>query len=493
MECFLNRKKTLLHRAKRFFLLLLFSIAAAPGALAAEKKITLEAFVRMAAERNTVFEEILIDELPLQYTRTLALPADDLILSVKGMYVLMLEDPDGGTEYSFELDKLFPATGTRLSTSYAVDYGFGSRRNESEFSIAVVQPVAENAFGKANRLTEKLSGIENEVARYQIAEAYEDYLAGLVRLYYDWYAASENLATAATAYEDARKQLDNIRERARNSIALPIDINKIMVQTVSRKEQMIALKNNYDAQTNLVMEAIRATETGRPAPAPPDKPHRGMTKDLESELRSFRESSRTASILALLEEKAGTAVARSADKLLPSIDLTAGYNLLGDDRFFTELDHGLFGGIVLEWPLPDKQEAARHEISRINQRRVSLSTGNTMLSLETALKNLYRTIENQYRLIELAEEKIAISQAIVRDEKKNYSLGKTDLNELIDEVNRLEERRFNLINREIELQKLIVEWKRLTDTLVQEKNIAGGNRTFGSYGGAAHGRPHEPK
>lgn len=451
--------------------LFMFSIPMEPTAFAGGKILPLDAFVRLAAERNTVFEEILIDKLPLQYTRTLTLPADDLILSVKGKYLLMLGDPDGGTQYSFALDKLFPASGTRLSTSYAVDYGLGSGENESEFSIAIVQPIAENAFGKANRLLEKLSGIENDIANYQIAEAYEDYLASLIGLYYDWYAASENLTTASNAYEDAKKQLENIRKRKKNNIALPIDVNKIMVQTVSRKERMIALKNDYLVQTNLIMEAIRAVGTERPVPAKPDEEHYNRIYDIETEILTFQESSRTASILNLLEEKAGTEVAQAADRLLPSINLSAGYDLVGDDRFFTDPDHALFTGVTLQWPLPDKQEHARHDISLINQRRTALSTGNTRLSLETSLKNLYRTIESQRSLILLAKEKITISRAVVRDEKKNYSLGKTDLNDLIDEVNRLEEHRFTLINREIELQKLIVEWKRLTDVLVKEKEL----------------------
>ena len=40
-----------------------------------------------------------------------------------------------------------------------------------------------------------------------------------------------------------------------------------------------------------------------------------------------------------------------------------------------------------------------------------------------------------------------------------------------DEINRLEEHRFNLISREVELQKPITEWKRLTDTLVKAKDL----------------------
>lgn len=40
-----------------------------------------------------------------------------------------------------------------------------------------------------------------------------------------------------------------------------------------------------------------------------------------------------------------------------------------------------------------------------------------------------------------------------------------------DEINRLEEHHFNLISREVELQKPITEWKRLTDTLVKAKDL----------------------
>ena len=437
----------------------------------AGKTLPLETFIRLAAERNTAFEEILIDELPLQYTGTLALPADDLILSVKGQYMLMLEDGKSGPEYGFGLDKLFPATATRLSASYSADQNFGSANSESTFRFAIVQPIAENAFGKANHLIEKLSGIENDVARHQIAEAYEDYLASLITLYYDWYASRENLATATAAYKDAKKQLDNIRERAKNSIALPIDVNKIKVQTVSRKEQMVSLNNDYEAKTNLVMEAIRASENERPEPETPKKPRRYKPDDFNRELDAFLLAGRTTRILDLLEDKAGTEVAQAADRLLPSVNLTAGYEVTGENRFFSDPEQGFFAGITLEWPLPQRQETARHEISRINRQRVSLSGTNTRRALETSLKNLSRSIENQYRLIELAEEKISISDAIVKDEKKNYSLGKTNLNDLIDEVNRLEGNRFNLISREIELRKLIVEWKRLSDTLVRTRDI----------------------
>jgi hypothetical protein len=59
----------------------------------------------------------------------------------------------------------------------------------------------------------------------------------------------------------------------------------------------------------------------------------------------------------------------------------------------------------------------------------------------------------------------------VKDEKENYSLGRSTLNDLTDEINKLEDNKFNNITHDIQLRKLTVEWLRLTDALISEKDI----------------------
>ncbi len=455
----------------RILTILLLVTAAIPAGAAEERKLPLESFIDLASQRNTTFEEILGRELTLQYREIIDLPADDLMLSVKTRYILNLDGNDGSPEYQVSLDRLFPATATRISGSWNSDFSFSDSSSESSFSLTIVQPIAENAFGRSWRLKKKRSGIESDIARYQIIEAYEDYLASLIGLYYDWYAAAENLATARMALRETEKQLDNILERAENHIALPIDINKIRVQAVSRKENLLDLENRYQSFTNLVREAIR-DDRNDPLPVPvrpaiptiPDN-RRGDGQPV------LNDSGRTALMLDLLEEKAGIEVAEKTETLLPSISLTAGIDINGNDLTMPDPDTGLSAGIHLELPLPGKQEKALQEISRINRMQVTLRTANARISLETALRNLCRSMLNQQQLIVLASEKIALSRSVVRDEQRNYSLGKTSLSDLIDEINRLEQHRVNLITREIELQKLLLEWKRLNDTLVRDKEI----------------------
>lgn len=452
---------------------------AAPAPLQAANELSLDEYIKLATERNRNFERILLDELPLHYQRVLDLPAEDFMLAVKSEYSLRLGSSVNHTATELALEKLFPATGTRISTGYTSGYNSSDKSETSSFTLAVVQPVARNAFGHANRLLGSISSTATDIARYQVAEAYEDYLAGVIGIYYDWYAAYRNLETARAAYEETGKLLDNIREKERYHIALPLDVNKIRIQALGRRETVLEMRDKFLALSDLVAEAIRDEGNAPYLPVAPDG--RNSLKNpssLQAELATFRHSSRTSSILALLEQKAGLSEAESARKLLPSINLRAGFSSTGDGHLLNDATEELFAGAEILWPLPGTQEKAEYEIARITSLQTGVDNENRKLALETSLKNLYRSIENQKRLITVAEQKVKISRAIVEDEMKEYRLGRTELNDLLDETNRLEDHRLTLIRRQIELEKMLIEWQRLTDTLVVPRFIDAPMRAY---------------
>ena len=155
--------------------------------------LSLREFIDLSVRKDTEFEKILIDELSLQYEKDLELPAGDLVLEVKGQYDLILDRKREEAEGTVSLSKLFPFTGTNLEAEYTTAPSYTSTVNTTGFTFEVSQPIAENAFGKAARLKDKIVGVEIDVARHQIVEAYEDYLATIIVGYYDWYEAYENL------------------------------------------------------------------------------------------------------------------------------------------------------------------------------------------------------------------------------------------------------------------------------------------------------------
>ena len=57
-------------------------------------------------------------------------------------------------------------------------------------------------------------------------------------------------------------------------------------------------------------------------------------------------------------------------------------------------------------------------------------------------------------------------EMILKDEAVNYSYGKVTLNDYITAVNRVDENRFSYTEHSVQLNKLLIEWLRLTDQLV---------------------------
>ncbi|NQT94293.1 MAG: TolC family protein, partial [Lentisphaerae bacterium] len=219
--------------------------------------LDIESFVQRAARNDTEFETILLDEMALQYKKALTLPADDLVLSVKEEYQAFVSQDRAAGATQVGLSKLFPGTGTGISAAYGTSPSFATDDTASEISFSLSQPIARNAFGRSTRLLDRIIGLEVEVARHQIVEAYEDYLAAVMTAFHEWHEAFENLAIAQSSYEENLKLLDNIRERAKQQVARPIDVNKIDLQVLARKERTIELETRYRERLHAIERIVR--------------------------------------------------------------------------------------------------------------------------------------------------------------------------------------------------------------------------------------------
>lgn len=436
--------------------------------------LPLKEFVQIASQKDTVFEEILIDQLSLQYQNDLRLPAKDLVLDVKADYDLFLSQEREDSDVEMSLSKLFPRLGTDVAVTYSHSPAFRSDTADSDVEVLISQSIAQNAFGRATRLREKIIGLEVDVSRYQIVEAYEDYFASLVTLYLNWYAAFENLRVGEQSYRENLKLLDNILEREQQKIALPVDVNKVKLLVLSKQENVVELKEVLRRYQNLIYTAIRYDESKTLIPFNPDQDYEADII-FERDYPIFEQSSRTYQLLKMLLDKSALDVDKEADDLLPSISLNVGYRVDGDFWKVENEDNLLYGGVSLAWPLGDQVDRAEHQVAKIEFEKQSLSNQNTFFALKTSLHNLSLQMEREEELITIARQKIELAQAVLSDEAENYSFGKISLNDYIDAVNRVDEQKFNLTQHLVDRKKLIVEWLRLTDQLVH-KNILSKDR-----------------
>lgn len=433
-------------------------------------ELSMETFIALATARDTEFEEILIDELTFKYQKDLRLPAKDVVLSVKQQHEFFLNQDRDSPETTVGLSKLFPYTGTEAAVAYQAGASISSANESGDLSFTMAQPIAENAFGRSTRLLDKIVGLEVDVASHQIAEAYEDYMAAIMIAYYDWYADYQNLLISQASYKENLKLLESMNERQKQKIALPIDVNKVKLQVLSRKERLIEFEERYKNSTNIIRRMVRAIENFNYIPVEPA----AMT-ELEGEFgarfQEFHTDSRTFSILNKLENLSSLEVARDADDLLPSINLIAGYTVSGDDYGIDNEDNLVYAGISLEWPFADQVEKAELEVSKILEDRQKLITTNTYYRIYTQLQNLFLQIEREKRLGEIADERIQLAKAILTDESENYSFGKVTLNDYIQAFNDLDNNRFNKIARDSQYKKLLIEWLRLTDRLISKTAV----------------------
>lgn len=445
-------------------------LAAPAYAHAADTKKTralpISEFVQLATQNDTVFEQILIDNLILKYRHATLLPTNDVILSVKTQYNYYLSQDRGEPELSMSLSRLFPTADTDVSVSYSRASSAINGNEDSELQLLISQPIAKNAFGRGTKLQDKIIGIENDVIRYQIVEAYEDYLAILTTTYYNWYSAYENLKVGNASYRSNLKLLDNIHERQRQNIALPVDVNKMKLLVADKKESLIVLQETYNNITNLISKAIRYSAGPALIPVRPARPATRI--QFARDYEAFTRTSRTYSTLNLLERQGTLEVKKAADDLLPSTNLLLGYKLEGNDWDIRQRDRAAFAGFSIEWPIGQTVGKAKHSIAKIERQKTVLSNKNKYEELHTNLKNLDQQINRELELIGVADNKIRLAEAILKDEAENYSFGKINLNDYLDAVNRVDENHFNRIDHMVQLNKLLVEWLRLTDKLVDK-------------------------
>ena len=430
--------------------------------------LSISKFIELATKNDLTFETILIDELSLQYRRDILIPDSDILIDAKYQYNFYLSQDRSEPEATVSLSKLFPYSGTQLALSYSKASSGISTPDSSSLQFLITQPIARNAFGKGTQIQDKIIGIENDIRRYQIIEAYEDYLASLTAAYYNWYSAYENLKVGKLSYQSNKKLMGNILERQRQKIALPIDVNKMKLLLIGKKENLIILQEVYDTYSNLIFKAIRHNGTIPYIPSTPKSPAANV--QFEADYKKFTQNSRTYEVLNKLEQQGTMQVKKAADDLLPSTNLLLGYKLEGNDWGIKEQERSYFAGISLQWPFGRSVTRAKKNIAQIEHKKTVLSNKNKYEDLRINLKNLYLQIQREQKLIGISKTKITLAESILKDEAENYSYGKVTLNDYIIAVNRVDENRFSYTENSVKLNKLLIEWLRLTDQLVG-KNV----------------------
>ena len=123
-------------------------------------------------------------------------------------------------------------------------------------------------------------------------------------------------------------------------------------------------------------------------------------------------------------------------------------------------------GFSWEQYVANKSNRSKKESQVLDVKKINLETMHQESLLVYQLKNLVTKLYYLDERINIAKEKVTLAQFIYKNESENYRLGKIDLNDFIDAVNRKDNTQFDYIDQLITYQQISNEYKRLTDQLI---------------------------
>ena len=445
-------------RYKKLIVTVVFVLCAALNMKAFENQqkqaetLSLMTFIELASKHDVTFHKLLLEKLALRYDQGVYVDSETLLTSIVTGFSLYPESIYNNS--SLSLSRVLPDKGQL----YSAEYTFTPDGTDSHsLSFSFSQDIAQNAFGKSVKLDRSIQHIKSEISSFQIIEAYEDYMAELTSLYYSWILHFENYQLATSSYQENQKVLDSIIKRQQKKIADQTDVDKLKLQILSKKDQLIEFKLKYIETTRMIMNIIQKPFSTALIPSTE------LTIDPIPLADSELQQSRSVLFFEFLKRQSLLEVERLARDLMPSIQLIS--TVSQTDQTESTV------AISVDLPLINKKAKALHEVAKLNETIVTYESDSAKDALLLSIKNLYLALEAQEQLAKNAAEKRQLAKSILENESENYTYGKINLNDYIVAVNRHDGARFDEIRQYITYKLLTVEWNRLTDQLITNSDL----------------------
>ena len=436
--------------------------------------VTLKEFITTCSASHPRFQVLLAERAAVNFERVIKSPDSDFIIDLAGEYGINLDpSSDSDTTASISLKKLFLGSGTQAGVEYSLSSGpdtTGVTTQNYQLEFSIIQPVLNNSFGQSYRINEKIYDLEAQIAKYQILEAYEEFLSALVKTYFQWYSNYSRLEIARSTHRDDLRVWRDMKARARKNIALPVDVNKVKLKSLYSEAAVARMENEYENTLEFIYAAMGQTQGEKDreniAPELPEN-YATLEKSFSEELAAFKLESRTYNLLVSLEKRAHYYTKTSEIDLLPSANLLLRYSLDSDSPLLsTNQNSDVFIGFAISYPLGNTQAKARQSRTLVYEKRQKSYSQTTKLQIETDLQTLYNRIQTVIRLVELARNQLRTARDIYSAESKYFQRGRITLNDLLRASNEVERLKFTVDDLKVERDTLYVEWLRLSDRLV---------------------------
>lgn len=429
---------------------------------------TMQQYLSLLEKNDVEYEKILKGLDQLEFNKDLAMPSRQFLIQVQNEYGVVLGDGQTTKTFGTTASKEIHETGTTISANYQRNELIG--RDEETIGIRIEQDLLKNALGNNVRKQSKALKLENEILYLQVVQAYEDYVETKMQDFIDLQLAYLEFQAAKDLYEQSKKLEKNIKLRKRSNVAISLDVDRIVLQTLNTKEQMLSSEYAYD-QKLLAVHRVLGEKIDVSTKISPWKDYLVDDSDIESLVGNTR----SIKILQLREKALTEKALVERRNQYPELDLVLGLNRDEFTRFNVAANRNeAVIGFGLTMPLGDSQTRAVQKSIAFDASVAHIDQKLTKRDLQVQLETLFSELRKQQQVVEIAKQKYEIAKRISDQELKRYNRGQIQLEQYIDAQTEMAQNQYEQIQASISLQSHILRWQNLTDQLVQ-KELQGKN------------------
>ena len=383
-------------------------------------------------------------------------------------------------------------TGTGFSVSEA------SERYSSNTSTGMFNPVFSSGlsvgfsqnllsgFGyRANARSIRQGPNTLKFAMSKFRQSVIEQVAAVTSTYYDLLADQEKIRVAQEGLQNAQKLLENNQVELKIGAVAQYDVLRSQEEVARRQQDLLAAQNTFsqDAQTlkakisksfNEQLATVEISPADKlPEPHPDDVP---PLNEAMREAASHRPEIEQADLNLRNQEYA---IQQTRNALLPSLSVSASYNLQGLGGALRPTFGNIFAndypnisyGVTLSLPIRNRQAQADAARVLIEQRQLQMSLQQAKNQAVWDVSKAVSAVEQAKSQLDAALNLAGISRQVLDKQQQKFTLASATVEDVINAQNNLASAQGNVVTARAAYAKALIQFEQATGTLLDRNNI----------------------
>ncbi len=429
-------------------------------------ELNLKKHMTLSFKNNPTYIDILAERRKLKFVVDQGLPSRQLLLSVASENGYSSDSDQNTSVTSGELSKEIIETGTDLSVSKTKTVR--PDRNEDVTQIRVGQSLYKNMFGRDVRLMKESLQEQKSLRELEIEELEENFLATTLKNYLELSKSYRDYTLSKQIHSESLRLKKNVESKFKSKIASGTDLNRTKLLVLIQQEGILDNKNVYESLKKQIEKTI-LYEFEKFEESDSTKLISSLEKINRELLNPAFENTRMARIAVYREAFTKKDVVLQDRVDSPDLSFVVGYNKDDSSRFSTVIkrDETVFG-LKLDIPFGDTKAKANYQLANIEL----IKSQNQRIQDALTFKNQKTQIEN--RLVQaknqmlIDDQKVNLTKMIIKDEEKRFSIGRIDLETLIELKSDYASYRSRQSQSRLSYGMALIDWLALNDRLDRE-------------------------